>query len=107
MPAASPPKIMLSRPESDLLNPTPRAKSVEILPLTLILPAVGGKMPAIARIRVDLPAPLAPTIPTTDPCGISKSRPLTASTVRVLTRSPLLARMIAFLSVFFDSTLIL
>ena len=107
IPAANPPKIMLSRPDNALLKPTPRANKVEILPLTVIFPVDGGKIPAIDRISVDLPAPFAPTIPTTEPCGISRFKCLTASTVLVLTRSPLLARMIAFFKVFFDSTLIL
>jgi hypothetical protein len=77
---------MLSRPDNALLNPTPSANNVEILPLTVICPVVGGKIPAIDRIKVDLPAPLAPTIPTTEPCGVSKLKFLTASTVLVLTR---------------------
>ena len=107
IPAANPPKIILSRPDKALLKPTPRASRVEILPLTVICPLVGGNMPAIDLINVDFPAPFAPTIPTTEPWGISKLRFLTASTVLVLTRSPLLARMIAFFKVFLDSTFIL
>ena len=99
--------MMLSRPESAGLKPTPRARSVEIFPLTVMRPSVGGKIPAIERISVDLPAPFAPTIPRTDPCGISRFICFTASTVRMRTFSPLLARIIAFFKVFFVSTLIL
>ena len=98
---------MLSRPESAGLNPTPSASKVEIFPLTIMRPSVGGKIPAIERIRVDLPAPLAPTMPSTEPCGTSRVKCLTASTTRVRTRSPLLARITAFFSVRFVSTLIL
>ncbi|CAB4974966.1 unannotated protein [freshwater metagenome] len=72
IPAAKPPKIILSRPDSAGLKPTPSANNVEIFPSTIIRPSVGGKMPAIDLIKVDLPAPFAPTIPTTLPCGISK-----------------------------------
>ena len=107
IPAARPPKIILSRPDNALLKPTPNANKVEIRPLTVICPDVGGKIPAIERISVDLPAPFAPTIPRTEPCGISRLKFFTASTVLVRTRSPLLARMIAFFKVFFDSTFIL
>ena len=107
MPAAKPPKIILSRPERDGLNPTPSANKVDIFPSTVIRPVVGGRIPAIERIKVDLPAPFAPTMPTTEPCGISNERLLIAFTVLVLTFWPLLARITAFFSVFFDSTLIL
>ena len=50
-------------------------------------PVVGGRMPAIVRISVDLPAPLAPTTPSTVPWGTSNETPLTASISRT-TRSP-------------------
>src|SRR5215212_1009333 len=39
-------------------------------------------MPAIVRTSVDLPAPFAPTIPSTVPCGISNETSLTAWTSR-------------------------
>src|ERR687891_1717684 len=40
-------------------------------------------MPAIVRTSVDLPAPLAPTIPSTVPCGTENETCLTASTSRI------------------------
>ena len=43
-------------------------------------------MPAIVRTSVDLPAPLAPTTPSTVPCGTSKVTSRTASISRT-TRS--------------------
>ena len=55
--------MMFSRPDRLLLKPTPSASSVLALPQTSIEPLVGGRMPAIARIRVDLPAPLEPMMP--------------------------------------------
>ena len=106
-PEANPPKIILSRPESAGLKPTPKARSVEIFPLTIIRPSVGGKIPAIERINVDLPAPFAPTMPKTEPWATSRVRCLTASTVRMRTFSPLLARITAFFKVRLVSTLIL
>ena len=42
------------------------------LPQTSIDPLVGGRIPAIARIRVDLPAPFEPMIPTALPVRTSK-----------------------------------
>src|SRR5919112_564366 len=81
-PAASPPKITFSRPLSCLLKPTPSASSVLTLPWTSIRPSDGGRMPAIVRTSVDLPAPFAPTIPSTVPCGIWNETSLTASTSR-------------------------
>ena len=41
-------------------------------------------MPAIARTRVDLPAPLAPMIPTVDPRGTWNETFLTASISRTV-----------------------
>ena len=40
---------------------------------------MGGKMPAIARIRVDLPAPLEPMMPMAVPLRTSKETFLIAS----------------------------
>src|SRR5215213_437915 len=45
-------------------------------------PLVGGMIPAIVRTSVDLPAPFAPTIPSTVPCGIENETSFTASTSR-------------------------
>src|SRR5215218_11287322 len=81
-PAARPPSTTLSRPDRFLLKPTPSASSVLTRPLTSIRPLVGGRMPAIVRTSVDLPAPFAPTIPSTVPCGIENETSLTASTSR-------------------------
>jgi hypothetical protein len=50
------------------------------------LDPLGGRMPAIVRTSVDLPAPFAPTTPRTVPCGTSKLTPRTASISRT-TRS--------------------
>ena len=60
-------------------------------PLTTISPSLGGRMPAIARMMVDLPAPFAPMMPSTEPCGTSKDTPRTAWIIRTL-RSLLLRR---------------
>jgi hypothetical protein len=47
-------------------------------------------MPAMVRTRVDLPAPLAPRIPTTDPRTISSDTFFTASISRtVRSRRPI------------------
>src|ERR687897_335654 len=81
-PAARPPSRTLSRPVRSLLKPTPSASSVLTRPKTSIRPDVGGRMPAIVRTSVDLPAPLAPTIPSTVPWGIENETCLTASTSR-------------------------
>ena len=49
-------------------------------------------MPAIVRTSVDLPAPLAPTMPSTVPCGTSKVTPRTASISRtIFSRRPSLS----------------
>src|SRR5215218_5539845 len=79
-PAARPPSRTLSRPDRFLLKPTPSASSVLTRPYTSIRPDVGGRIPAIVRTSVDLPAPLAPTIPSTVPCGIENETFFTAST---------------------------
>ena len=64
--------MMFSRPDSFLLKPTPSASKVLALPQTSMLPVVGGRMPAMARIRVDFPAPLAPMMPMAVPAYTSK-----------------------------------
>ena len=78
-PAASPPRTTFSRPLSAGLKPTPRASSVLTRPLTTMRPSVGGRIPAIPRMMVDLPAPLAPRMPSTVPWGTSIDTCLTAS----------------------------
>ena len=78
---------MFSRPDSDRLKPTPSASSVLARPQTSTLPEVGGRMPAIARISVDLPAPLEPMMPMAVPTRTSKVTCLSASTTCTL-RSP-------------------
>src|SRR3954464_14497600 len=82
-PAARPPSITFSRPVRLALNPTPSASSVLTRPLTSISPLVGGRMPASARMSVDLPAPFAPTMPMTVPCVTSKLIPRSALTSRM------------------------
>ena len=52
-------------------------------PLTSISPDVGGRIPASARINVDLPAPFGPTMPITVPCVTSKFTPRSALTSRM------------------------
>src|SRR5690606_27227825 len=79
-PAASPPRMMFSRPVRFLLKPTPRASRVLARPHTSIRPEDGGRIPAIARIRVDLPAPLAPMMPIAVPVRTSKLTCLSALT---------------------------
>src|SRR5215218_590182 len=82
-PAARPPSRTLSRPDRFLLKPTPSASSVLTRPYTSIRPDVGGRIPAIVRTSVDLPAPFPPTMPSTVPCGIQNETPFTASTSRI------------------------
>src|SRR4051794_4444036 len=77
-PAASPPRTTLSRPVSSALKPTPSASSVLTRPWTSTRPRVGGRMPATVRMSVDLPAPLAPMMPSTLPCGTSSDTSSTA-----------------------------
>src|SRR3954451_11852433 len=83
-PAARPPSTTLSRPDSFLLKPTPRASSVLTRPWISTRPSLGGRMPAIVRTSVDLPAPLAPTMPSTSPCGTSKETFRPASISRTI-----------------------
>jgi hypothetical protein len=82
-PAASPPSTTLSRPLSRRLKPTPRASSVLTRPWTSTRPVVGGRIPAMARTSDDLPAPLAPMMPSTVPRGTSRFTCLTASISRI------------------------
>ena len=86
-PVASPPRMMFSRPDRLGLKPTPSASNVLALPQTSIEPRVGGRMPAIARINVDLPAPLEPMMPIEVPLVTSKLTSLMASTSKT-PRSP-------------------
>ena len=79
-PAARPPSRMFSRPERLPLKPTPSASSVETRPCTTMRPLLGGRMPATARMSVDLPAPLAPTTPRTAPGMTSTETSFRAST---------------------------
>jgi hypothetical protein len=51
-PAASPPKMMFSRPERSWLNPTPSASRVLARPQTSIEPQMGGRMPAIPASKL-------------------------------------------------------
>src|SRR3954451_3022318 len=104
-PAASPPSTTLSRPDSLRLKPTPSASRVDTRPCTSMRPSVGGRMPAIDRISVDLPAPLAPTTPSTVPCGTSKETSLTAR-MRRLRCWPLVKREIDDLRVGRPSTVV-
>src|SRR3954452_14917892 len=43
-----------------------------------MVPWLGGKLPAMMRTRVDLPAPLSPIRPTTSPGAIDRSTPCSA-----------------------------
>src|SRR5215203_297534 len=79
-PAARPPRMMFSRPDRFLLKPTPSASKVLALPQTSTLPDVGGRMPAMALIKVDFPAPLAPMMPMAVPAYTSKLTFRSAST---------------------------
>src|SRR3954464_1505314 len=83
-PAASPPSFTFWRPVRSLLKPTPSASRVLTRPWTSTRPAVGGRMPAIVRTSVDLPAPFAPMIPTTDPRRTSSDTRFTASISRTI-----------------------
>ena len=71
---------MFSRPERFALKPTPRASSELILPRTSIRPLVGVRIPARVRTRVDLPAPLAPMMPSDVPSATSNDTFLRACT---------------------------
>ncbi len=83
-PVARPPSTTFSRPVRSFLNPTPRARRVLTRPRTSTFPSVGGRMPAIARRSVDLPAPFTPTTPSTWPCGTSKETSRTAWISRMI-----------------------
>ena len=52
-------------------------------PRTVTRPSVGARMPAIARSRVDLPAPLRPTTASTLPFGTVNETSRSAGTIRV------------------------
>jgi hypothetical protein len=79
--------MMFSRPDRLWLKPTPSASRVLALPQTSIDPLVGGRIPAMARISVDFPAPLAPMMPIEVPFLTSKEMFFSASTSRTA-RSP-------------------
>src|SRR3954468_24004755 len=70
---------MFSRPVSSRLNPTPSDSNGVTRPHTATRPAVGGRMPAIVRSSVVLPAPLRPMTPYTAPAGTWKLTPRSAS----------------------------
>ena len=74
--------MTFSRPVSAELKPTPSASNVETLPSISMRPFVGARMPATARMSVDLPAPLAPMTPVHWPLGTLKVTPRTARTSR-------------------------
>ena len=90
--------MTFSVPDSAVLKPTPRASSVLRRPWTSMRPLDGGRIPEIARMRVDLPAPLWPTMPSTVPWVISKETSCSART-SLTTRSPLPSRLSADLKV--------
>src|SRR3954453_13608454 len=101
-PEARPPRTTFSRPLSLRLNPTPSDSSVLTRPSTSMRPDVGGRMPAIVRTSVDLPAPLAPTTPSTLPCSTSNDTCWSASISRTIRcRRP--SRLIVSVSVGFFS----
>src|SRR3954447_4418418 len=83
-PAARPPSTTFSRPVSVRLKPTPSANRVLTRPCTSMRPEVGGRMPAIVRTSVDLPAPFAPTTPRTLPCSTLNETFWTASISRTM-----------------------
>src|SRR4051794_21154035 len=83
-PDPSPPSTTFSRPVSVRLKPTPNASSVLTRPCTSMRPDVGGRIPAIVRTSVDLPAPLAPTTPSTLPCSTWKETRCSASISRTI-----------------------
>ena len=86
---------MFSLPLSSWLNPTPSASSGVTRPLTVTRPLLGGRMPEMVRNSVDLPAPLWPMTPYTDPDGTSKLTPRSASISRVpLARWPVRSRVL-------------
>jgi hypothetical protein len=85
------------------LKPTPSASSVLTRPCTSTRPEFGGRIPATVRMSVDLPAPLAPTTPSTWPSGTSKETFLSAWISRTtFSRRPSLSTV--FLSVGADSS---
>src|SRR4051794_18986945 len=83
-PAARPPSTTFSRPVRVRLKPTPSASRVLTRPCTSMRPEVGGRMPAIVRTSVDLPAPFAPTTPRTLPCSTLNETFWTASISRTI-----------------------
>ena len=72
-------------------------------PWTSTRPWFGGRIPATVRISVDLPAPLAPTTPSTWPCGTSKETSRSASISRT-TRSRRPSRSTVLLNVGAESS---
>ena len=97
--------MMFSRPDRLWLNPTPNANNVLARPHTSIEPLVGGRMPAIARIKVDFPAPFEPMMPIAVPLRTSKETCLIASTSRTA-RCPRPKRTNACFNVGFRSNVV-
>jgi hypothetical protein len=74
---------------------------VDTRPWTSTRPLVGGRIPAIVRTSVDLPAPLAPTTPRTEPRGTSNETFLTALISRtIFSRRPMRSRVVLSVGVF-------
>src|SRR5690242_10915875 len=57
-------------------------------PFQISSPLLGGQMPAIVLMSVDLPAPLSPTSAVTWPAGMSRSMPVSACTGPKLLPTP-------------------
>ena len=81
-----------------MVEPDPSASRVLARPQTSIEPLVGGRMPAIARIKVDLPEPLEPMMPIVVPVRTWKETFLIAS-ISLTARCPRPKRIKACFSV--------
>ena len=81
-----------------MVEPDPSASRVLTRPQTSIDPLVGGRMPAIARIKVDLTEPLEPMMPIAVPVRTWEVTSLIAS-ISLTVRCPRPKRIKACFSV--------
>ena len=88
MPRSEPLRYTFSRPVSSGWNPVPTSNRLATRPRIVIVPEVGSVMRLSARSSVLLPAPLRPTIPTTEPPSIENDRLSSARNGRLWTSDP-------------------
>src|SRR4051812_37479627 len=75
MPRIAPFRKIFSRPVSSAWNPVPTSSRLATRPRIRIRPRVGSVIRLMILRKVDLPAPLRPTIPTTSPVWKRRLRP--------------------------------